>query len=70
MCPALDEPKRSSTPRIPIMMAARRLRKRLLMAASVTRSRKEFDEADTNHDGYVTLDEAKAYYAGKEGPPR
>ena len=31
---------------------------------------KEFREDDTNHDGYVTLEEAKAYYASKEGPPR
>ena len=31
---------------------------------------KEFREADTNHDGYVTREEANAYYASKEGPPR
>jgi len=32
--------------------------------------KKEFDEADTNHDGYVTKAEAQAYYASKEGSPR
>jgi len=31
--------------------------------------KKEFQEADTNHDGYVTREEAKAYYASKEGSP-
>ena len=31
---------------------------------------REFAEADTNHDGYVTREEAEAYYASKEGLPR
>jgi Ca2+-binding EF-hand superfamily protein len=31
--------------------------------------KEEFQEADNNHDGYVTREEAKAYYASKEGPP-
>jgi hypothetical protein len=29
----------------------------------------EFQAADTNHDGYVTREEAQVYYVSKEGPP-
>ena len=31
---------------------------------------KRFPEADTNKDGAVSREEAKAYYASKEGPAR
>jgi hypothetical protein len=29
-----------------------------------------YKDADTNHDGYDSLKEARAYYASKEGPLR
>ena len=31
---------------------------------------KEFKVADTNHDGFVTREEAQAFQANTEGPPR